>query len=155
VTVAYEDKILNATHGFAITPRVQTTYVSIFDDVKRMLDTVILIDVRAEEEYKAAHIDGAICILLSELNNRTEELDKSKKIVVYRESREDSAESCSILIQKDFKKGQQNGFLVSASSTSTSGFETFFAFAALAFALLFGRKSSRGGKGGRGVRREK
>ena len=50
------------------------------------------------------------------------------------------------------KAWQQNGFPVSASSTSTSGFEAFIAFAALAFALLFGRKSSRGREGGRGVK---
>ena len=101
----------------------------------------------------------------TEESERLDELDKSKKIVVYGESGEDSAEACSILIQKDFKKvynmlgglkaWQQNGFPVSAPLTSTSGFEAFIAFAALAFALLFGRKSSRGGKGGRGVRREK
>jgi len=168
-TVAYEGEILNATHGFAITPRGhgQTTYVSIFaDEVKRMIDAedIILLDIRAEEEYKAAHIDDAICIPLSELKNQSglDELDKSKKIVVYGESGEDSAEACSILIQKDFKKvynmlgglkaWQQNGFPVSASSTSTSGFEAFIAFAAFAFALLFSRKSGRGGEGGRGVK---
>ena len=114
----------------------------------------------AEDACKAAHIDGAICIPLSELKNQSglEELNKSKKIVVYSESGEDSAEACSILIQKDekvynmlgsLKTWQQNGFPVSASSTSTSGFEAFIAFAALAFALLFGRKSSRGVKGGK------
>mgnify|MGYP000170860748 CR=1 FL=1 len=162
-TVAYEGKILNATYGFAITPRGQTTYVSIFaDEVKRMIDAedIILLDIREEEKYKEAHIDGAICIPLSELKNQSglDELDKSKKIVVYGESGEDSAEACSILIQKGFKAynmlgglkaWQQNGFPVSASSTSTSGFEAFIAFAALAFALLFGRKSSRGVKGGK------
>ena len=151
-------------HGFAITPHGQTTYVSIFDDeVKRMLDTedIILLDIREEEKYKEAHIDGAICIPLSELKNQSglDELDKSKKIVVYGESGEDSAEACSILIQKDFKKiynmlgglkaWQQNGFPVSASSTSTSGFEAFIAFAAFAIALLFGRKSGRDREGGK------
>jgi len=45
------------------------------------------------------------------------------------------------------KAWQQNGFPVSASSTSTSGFEAFIAFAAFAVALLFGRKSGRGGEG--------
>ena len=59
--VAYEGEILNATHGFAITPRGhgQTTYVSIFaDEVKRMLDAedIILLDIREEEKYKEAHI---------------------------------------------------------------------------------------------------
>ena len=105
-TVAYEGEISIATHSFAITPHGQTTYVSIFaDEVKRMLDTedIILLDIRAEDACKAAHIDGAICIPLSELKNQSglEELNKSKKIVVYSESGEDSAEACSILIQKD------------------------------------------------------
>ena len=38
-TVAYDGEFVNATHGFTLTPRGQTTYVSIFvDEVKRMLD---------------------------------------------------------------------------------------------------------------------
>ena len=134
--------------------------------------TLILLDIRAEEEYKAAHIDGAICIPLSELKNQSalDELNKSKKIVVYGESGEDSAEACEILVQNEFKAynmlgglkaWQQNGFPVSASSTSstsstsTSGFEALLAFAAFAFALLFGGKSGRGGRGGKGGKNSK
>jgi len=64
---------------------------------------VILLDVRAEEEYHAEHISGAVLIPLSELENRIDELDKSKDIVVYSKSGIKSREGCEILVQHGFK----------------------------------------------------
>ncbi len=59
---------------------------------------------RTEDEYNAAHIEGAILIPLSELCNRTEELNKSKKIVVYCRSGHRSATASGILVEHGFKR---------------------------------------------------
>jgi rhodanese-related sulfurtransferase len=44
---------------------------------------VILLDVRPEEEYQAAHISGAVSVPLKELNKRLSKLPRGKEIVAY------------------------------------------------------------------------
>jgi rhodanese-related sulfurtransferase len=44
---------------------------------------VILLDVRPEEEYRAAHISGAVSVPLKELNKRLSKLPRGKEIVAY------------------------------------------------------------------------
>ena len=44
---------------------------------------VILLDVRPEEEYRAAHISGAVSVPLKELNARLSKLPRGKEIVAY------------------------------------------------------------------------
>src|SRR5690242_16662050 len=44
---------------------------------------VILLDVRPVEEYRAAHIPGAISVPLKELNSRWSKLPRSRQIVAY------------------------------------------------------------------------
>lgn len=44
---------------------------------------VILIDVRPEEEYRAAHISGAVSVPLKELKARLSQLPRGKEIVAY------------------------------------------------------------------------
>jgi rhodanese-related sulfurtransferase len=44
---------------------------------------VILLDVRPEEEYWAAHISGAVSVPLKELTARLSKLPRGKKIVAY------------------------------------------------------------------------
>ncbi|MBT3275464.1 MAG: metalloregulator ArsR/SmtB family transcription factor [Spirochaetales bacterium] len=46
-------------------------------------DDVIILDVRPEEEYRQAHLPGAISVPLDELELRVEELPKDKEIVAY------------------------------------------------------------------------
>lgn len=46
-------------------------------------ENLTLIDIRKEEDYHIDHIPNAIHIPLSELENRTNEIPKSKKTVVY------------------------------------------------------------------------
>jgi len=46
-------------------------------------EEIILLDVRTEGEYNAEYIPGAINIPLSDLENRIDELDSSKVIIVY------------------------------------------------------------------------
>ncbi len=107
VSVRYDGAIVNATHGIALTGQGKVTYVAIMiDEAKRLIETedVTLLDVRTAEEYKEAHIRGAISIPLAELDNRTEELNKSKKIIVYCCSGLRSAKASDILIKHGFKR---------------------------------------------------
>ncbi|THB74070.1 MAG: hypothetical protein D6B25_14140 [Desulfobulbaceae bacterium] len=46
-------------------------------------DDVILLDVRQPQEYEAAHLPGALLIPLGELDERLDELDPDKSIIVY------------------------------------------------------------------------
>ena len=80
---------MTATHSIAITSKPNTIIaVNIgVEEAKRLIDSesedLIVLDVRNTTEYDSAHIVGALSIPLSEFSNRTEELNTSKKIVVY------------------------------------------------------------------------
>lgn len=59
-----------------------------WEEAKKMIDEanpddVILLDVRQPAEYEAAHIPGSTLIPLGELDDRLDELDPEKPIVVY------------------------------------------------------------------------
>lgn len=43
----------------------------------------VIVDVRSEEDYRAAHLPGAVNIPLGELEHRKAELDAAKPIVFY------------------------------------------------------------------------
>ena len=49
----------------------------------RRKEDLVVVDVRPEEEYRAAHIRGAVSIPVSELKRRLRELPKRKEIVAY------------------------------------------------------------------------
>lgn len=49
----------------------------------RRKDDLVVVDVRPEEEYRAAHIRGAVSIPVTELKRRLRELPKRKEIVAY------------------------------------------------------------------------
>ncbi|MDF2955172.1 MAG: Rhodanese-related sulfurtransferase [Candidatus Alkanophagales archaeon MCA70_species_2] len=57
---------------------------------------------RTPSEFNESHIGGALLIPLSELENRLEELDKDKKIIVYCRSGRRSADACAILAEHGF-----------------------------------------------------
>jgi rhodanese-related sulfurtransferase len=67
----------------------------------------ILLDVRTEEEYNAEHISMPGVELKSipkdELENRLDEVDKTKKIVVYCETGVDSRTASELLVQNGFE----------------------------------------------------
>lgn len=70
---------------------------------KSMVETGhVPIDVRYAEEFDDAHIPGAILMPLFELRNRMQELDKSKKYVVYCHSGSRSAVATLVLSQNQF-----------------------------------------------------
>jgi 3-mercaptopyruvate sulfurtransferase SseA len=45
--------------------------------------TVVVVDVRGEDQYRAGHIRGALWIPVDEIANRSKELPKEKLIVTY------------------------------------------------------------------------
>ncbi len=146
-SVVQDGEVMNATHSIALTSRGKITYVNITgEEAKRVIDTedVILLDVRTEEEYDSAHIEEATLIPVAELSNRTEELNKSKKIVVYCRSGHRSATASGILIEDGFKRvynvlggineWEERGYPVVNTTTSSPkqpGFETVLAIAGL------------------------
>lgn len=70
---------------------------------KSMLDTGhIPIDVRYAEEYDEGHMSNAILIPLFELRNRIDELDKSKRYVVYCHGGSRSAVATLVLAQNQY-----------------------------------------------------
>ena len=102
-SVTHDEEVVKATHSIAITSKSdQIIPVDIVvGEAKRMIgsEEVILLDVRTEEEYDSAHIEGAILIPLSELSNRTEELNTSTKIIVYSANGSNSTIACDVLIK--------------------------------------------------------
>ncbi|HUV80710.1 MAG TPA: rhodanese-like domain-containing protein [Candidatus Bathyarchaeia archaeon] len=109
-TVTYDDEVVTATHSIAITSKPdQTISVNIdVDEAKRLIDSesedLIVLDVRNTTEYDSAHIPGALSIPLSELSNKTEELNTSTKIVVYSANGSNSTIACDILIKNGYER---------------------------------------------------
>ena len=146
-SVVSDGEVVNATHSIVLTCRGKITYVNITgDEAKRVIDTedVILLDVRAEDEYNEAHIEGATLIPVSELSNRTQELNKSKKIVVYSESGHNGTIASDILIEDGFERvynvlggineWEERGYTVVNTTTSSPeqpGFGVVLAIAGL------------------------
>jgi rhodanese-related sulfurtransferase len=97
---------VTATHSIAITTNQTIPVDIVVEEAKRMSESeeLIILDVRTGEEYNAAHIDGALLIPISELSNRTEKLNKSRKIVVYDENVSNSTTACTILIEEGFER---------------------------------------------------
>ena len=82
-------------------------YISIdVEEAHQMLaenpEQIILLDVRTEEEYNAEYIPVAINIPLSDLENRLDELDKSKTIIVYCQSGGRSRTASDMLAKHGF-----------------------------------------------------
>ncbi|MDI6885500.1 MAG: rhodanese-like domain-containing protein [archaeon] len=146
LSVAYDDEVVEATHSIAITSQPnQTISVDIVvEEARRMSDSeeLILLDVRTKEEFDSAHIEGALLIPILELNNRTEELNKSNKIVVYSENGSNSTTACELLIEKGFERvynvlgglnaWNESGYpLVPTTTPEQPGFEAVLALVAL------------------------
>ncbi|RZN43473.1 MAG: rhodanese-like domain-containing protein [Methanophagales archaeon ANME-1-THS] len=108
LSVAYDGEVIEATHSIAITQTGdQRIPVEILvEEAKRMTESenLTLLDLRTEEEYNAAHIKGAVLIPFAELGNRTEELNKSFKIVVYSDNSSNSTNACELLIERGFER---------------------------------------------------
>ena len=66
--------------------------------------SIVLLDVREEEEYRVAHISGAVLVPLSELGKKIEAVipDKKTKMYVYCMSGGRSASACKVLHQMGY-----------------------------------------------------
>ena len=87
-------------------------------------EQIILLDVRTEGEYNAEYIPGAINIPLSDLENRIDELDSSKAIIVYCKTGSRSRTASETLAQRGFIVYNMEGGINAwrekfATSTST------------------------------------
>jgi rhodanese-related sulfurtransferase len=158
LSVAYDAEVVEATNSIAITSQPdQIIPVNIVvEEAKRMSDSeseeLILLDVRTEEEFDSAHIEGALLIPLSELSNRTEELNKSTKIVVYSENGSNSTTACELLIEKGFERvynvlgginaWNESGYpLVPTTTTEQPGFEAVLAIVAVLIGACWIKRS--------------
>ncbi|MHC1611574.1 MAG: rhodanese-like domain-containing protein [Candidatus Methanospirareceae archaeon] len=149
-SVTYDDEVVTATHSIAIVSEPnQIIPIDItVEEAKRLIDSesedLILLDVRTEEEYDSGHIGGASSIPLIELSNKTEELNTSKKIVVYSANGSNSTIACNMLIKNGFERvynvlgglnaWNESGYPVVPTTTSppeVPGFEAAFAITAL------------------------
>jgi len=85
-------------------PRYETVSVP---RAKEMIDadpSLAILDVRTEGEYAEGHIEGAINIPVEELEQRLDELDKERGILVYCRSGFRSEQACEMLIEGGFRK---------------------------------------------------
>jgi rhodanese-related sulfurtransferase len=105
-SVTYGDEVVTAKHSIAITSTPdQTIPVDIaVDEAHRLIVSepeteLLVVDVRTWGEYNAAHIKGALSVPISELGNRTEELQTTKKVIVYSANGSESTIACDILIK--------------------------------------------------------
>lgn len=64
----------------------------------------LLIDVRTPEEYEKEHIPGARLIPLNELDRRSSELDRQKKVITYCRSGRRSMGGAILLCNQNFKE---------------------------------------------------
>ena len=63
---------------------------------------VVVLDVRAQEEYNYSHIPDALLIPLPELGSRLSELNPTEHILVYDYSNDSSKEAANVLIANGF-----------------------------------------------------
>ena len=83
------------------------TYIDIsvekaYELIESNPEEIILLDVRTEGEYNAEYIPGAMNIPLSDLENRIDELDSSKVIIVYCKTGSRSRTASETLAQRGF-----------------------------------------------------
>jgi len=90
-------------YGFSST----NSYVNVtVSEAKQMIESnpsLVILDVRAREEYESGHIENAVLIPVGELQNRIAELDKEKETLVYCKLGGRSATASGILVANGFK----------------------------------------------------
>lgn len=113
-SVTSGDEVVKATHSIAITSTANTVIpVNVeIDEVKRWTDTagdeILVVDLRAEDDYDAGHIKGARSMPLENITNQTAALNTtlntSKKIVVYSADGSNSSVASKILVEQGFER---------------------------------------------------
>jgi len=77
------------------------------EDAKRLIESrpnLIILDVRTQEEYDDGHIEGALLIPVSELEDRLHELSKNSEILVYCRTGNRSSNAVNMLKRNGFTK---------------------------------------------------
>ena len=64
----------------------------------------IILDVRTPDEFKKGHIEGAVLIPVSELDNRLGELPKDKPIITYCRTGIRSRKAANVLVENGFTR---------------------------------------------------
>lgn len=146
LSVTYDGEVIEATHSIGITqtPEERIAVDILVEEAKRMTESenLTLLDLRTKAEYDAAHIKGAILIPFAELGNRTSELNKSSKIVVYSDNSSNSTSACEFLIEEGFEHvyhllgginaWNESGYpLVATETPRLPGFGALFVLGAL------------------------
>jgi PGF-CTERM protein len=153
-SIIHGDEVVNATHSIVLTSPGKKAYVNVtIDEAKRRIETeeLMLLDLRTKEEYDSAHIAGALLTPFSELSNVSEELNKSKKIMLYCGNGSNSTIASKILIETGFDKvynvlggisaWNDSGYaLVSGTTPEQPGFEAVLALAGLLAAVFWIRR---------------
>ena len=84
-------------------PTVPTMTVHELKELRESGDNHFLLDVREPHEQTISRIDGAVLIPLGELENRTNELPRDKRILVHCKSGGRSARAVSLLREEGFE----------------------------------------------------
>jgi len=87
----------------AATPAVPTMTVHELKELREAGDNHFLLDVREPHEQSISRIEGAVLIPLGELENRTAELPRDKRILVHCKSGGRSARAVSLLREEGFE----------------------------------------------------
>jgi rhodanese-related sulfurtransferase len=77
------------------------------EEAKSLIESnssLIILDVRTREEYDSGHIDGAILIPVSELEDRLDELSKEEELLIYCRTGNRSTNSVNILKANGYTK---------------------------------------------------
>ena len=87
------------------------------DEAKKIMDNdegYIILDVREQGEFDEGHIPGAILILYTEIENKSEEIipDKNKQIIVYCSSGRRSKIAAESLIMIGYTNVKEFGGII-------------------------------------------
>ena len=76
-------------------------------DAKKLIESrpnLVILDVRTQEEYDEGHIEGALLIPISELEDRIDEFSKNSEILVYCRTGNRSSNAVNVLTKNGFTK---------------------------------------------------
>jgi rhodanese-related sulfurtransferase len=77
------------------------------EEAKSLIESnssLIILDVRTQEEYDSGHIEGSILIPVSELEDRLDELSKEEELLIYCRTGNRSTSSVNILKENGYTK---------------------------------------------------
>ncbi len=87
-------------------PHITNEYREVsIEEAKRLIvgdPSIVVLDVRTEEEYLSGHLPNALLIPLSEFESRVDSLDRNKRILVYCKSGARSVTASNVLTSHGF-----------------------------------------------------